>query len=445
MDTKTSRLGTYAALFAAIACQACSDADPGPAAPADAATTDALVDDVATDGPVDDVATDAPTDAATTDAPADLGKDDASEPRDAADSSTDADAAPRTCLEAAEHAARFTIEDPSTCVVAIYDVPARVSGLGWGRHGGPMRLDASNAAAPVLERFEIPAAARGTLTVKRKTLSIPSLPAKDFFWGQALDLPFHDWTALSYTGAGAAGELILLTPADAITRYRMIGLYGSAGLHLAGGEGGRLLYTGLSPLSTTAITGAREGALWAADTCAGATPGLHAVGGCAAPTKVATWRNGDSGPLARDPAGNVFAMLSKVDFTKPAESFYEARGFERSTVARGAPAASGTELFTLQATYVTAFAADGVRLYFQPNDAATYQALDVESVGYEVDATKETVTKKGAAAKFLSLTKPGTGVELFTDPAGRLWVAVKSGAGGGAGTETTTLFVLSRR
>lgn len=330
------------------------------------------------------------------------------------------------------------------CLVGQYTLPVAAGSLSWGRHGGPLGFEAGADVSIV--RWKLPSGPVGVLTADKQKLTIPSLPTGIFWSGSAIDLPFFGWTAITYTDSSFGGELILTDAAGSLTRYFMKGYYGNVGLGVVGSDAGRLLFTGLSGLATAKVTGPRDAGLWAADSCGtAAAPKLVPAGDatCKDPTKVATWRGGDSGLVARDPAGNVFAVLATIDFTDATKSFYEARGFEKTTVARGQAATAGTELFTLNASYVSALAADGKAVYYQPTDGKTYEAQDVKAIAYSVDATAKTVKPSGAATTFLSLKKAGTAVDLFVDDKGALWVGVVTAPASDAGAGTSTYFVLA--
>src|SRR5262249_51932454 len=147
-------------------------------------------------------------------------------------------------------------------------------------------------------------------------------------------------------------------------RYDANGFYSSMAVGLTAG-GGRLLWSGLSPLMT-APAGTNSGGLYAADACGtdamnpALLPGTDPT--CKAPVLVDTWSGGASGPLAADADGNAFAILS--DFIANTQ---ELRGFEHDAVAHGAPAAPGTTLFTLPG-FTSELAADGSAAYAQPYD-----------------------------------------------------------------------------
>src|SRR5262249_30131979 len=136
-------------------------------------------------------------------------------------------------------------------------------------------------ANPKVVRWAAPAAATGALTKTEETHAITKLPTGLYFWGsQALDLPFFDWTAISYTttATASAGELLLVTSpsGDAVERYDVNGFFSETAV---GTTDGRLFYTGLSEVSK-GPTATNAGGLYFADSCgtAAARPRLTPEG-----------------------------------------------------------------------------------------------------------------------------------------------------------------------
>lgn len=350
------------------------------------------------------------------------------------------DASAADCLASSGSSAFFTISDASKCVVAVYTVPTpSLSSLTWGRHGGPLGFSAG--ATLDIVRYAVPNAATGALTPTNTPVTVSNVPNGAFWGSQALDFPFFPtlkWTAIAYTGSGAGfpGEIILVNDTGAVqTRYNVNGFFAETAVAT---NGGRLLYTGLSPLMSTPAS-TNMGGLYAADTCgtAASNPRLLPNGDatCMAPFKVSTWQAGSSGPVAVDASGNVFAILSTFGGNQ------ELRGFEHDTVARGAAAVAGTPLFSMTG-YTTELAADGKAAYFQSNDPNTYTPLDVQRVTYTVDANAKTITGGGAPATFLTMAKAGTAVALLVDDQSRLWVGVTNPGVGDAAATTSTFFVI---
>jgi hypothetical protein len=430
---KKMQLGATCALVLGLGVSTVGCADDEVLAPVGGtdAGSDAKADaaEVATDGGADSTVQDA-ADAS------DVG--DSASPGDAADASD----APKTdggtaadCLPTTDFAALFTLQDTTKCVVGQYTVAGTgLNGLTWGRHGGPLGLDGSTATSPSIVRYQVPATATGTLTVAKQALTIPTLPSTLYWGSQAVDLPFFGWTAIAYTGNGAGfpGELVMVDGSASLTRYNVNGLFS---MNAVGLSGGRLLYTGLSAIGTTATT-TNVGALYAADACGTATVTPRLVPGgdatCKAPQQLATWKSGTSGPVTKDLNENVFAVLETFGGDE------EIRGFERSTIAHNGAATAGNTVATITGGG-TEMAADGKTVFFQPTDNATYAALDVVAVDYTVDSAAKKVTGVAAPRGFLKLVTAGTAVSLVADGVGRLWVVVGKP---GAGATESWVFVL---
>lgn len=364
----------------------------------------------------------------------DTGSTDAGDDTISVDAGSEAD-----CIDATSMAAYFTLEDSTKCLVAKYDVPTGSLGtLTWGRHGGPLGFE--GGSTPNLVRYELPSTVTGTITVKKTAVTVTGVPSGAFWGGQALDLPFFGWTAFSYTGTGTGfpGELFLVNGSGAITRYAVNGFFSGVGIGLMSTSGGRLIHTSTSPIMSAAGS-TNAGAIYAADSCgaASSSPRLLPAGdsSCKDPIKIATWESGSSGPVAVDPDENLFAILSKFGGNQ------ELRGFERSTVARGAAATAGTRLFA-DTDYTGDMVADGKAVYWQPNSATTYSALDPKMIAYTVDATTKAVTPVGTPKTFLTMKTAGTNVTLVRDSSRRVWVGVQVPGTGDAGATSSVFFVL---
>ncbi len=362
---------------------------------------------------------------------------------DSADAPTDSGTA-ADCLASTTGSAVFTITDTSLCVVAAYTLPSGyVSSLTWGRHGGPLGFDSFGSPAVKLVRWAPPSGATGALTSTTTTVNVPSLPSSTFYWdSQALDLPFYNWTAIAYAGtsAGYPGELVLASSSSTdLVRYNVNGYFSESAVGLAA-SGGRLLYTGLSPLATSAST-TNAGGLYAADRCGSATSSPRLLPDtdttCGAPLEVATWESGSSGPIAADYKENVFAILSTFSGKQ------ELRGFESSKIARGGLATNGTKLFSIDG-YTGEMVADGSKVVFQSHDSA-YKPIDVQAIDYTVDATAKTVNPSGSVRDILHMVTPGTGVALLVDDKHRVWVGVADPATGDAGPTSSTFYVLRKK
>lgn len=399
----------------------------------DRTTTDATAETSADTG----VAETTPDTAPAADSASDVATDSAPDGADDAlsfDAGTEAD-----CIDASSMAAYFTLEDSTKCLVAKYDVAAGSLGtLTWGRHGGPLGFE--GGATPNLVRYELPSTTTGAITIKKTPITVTGVPSGVFWGGQALDLPFFGWTAFSYTGTGTGfpGELLLVNGSGAITRYNVNGFFSGVGIGLMSSSGGRLLHTSTSSIMSAAAP-TNTGALYAADSCGAASTSPRLLpagdGSCKDPIKVATWESGSSGPVAVDPDENLFAILSSFGGNQ------ELRGFERSTVARGAGATAGTKIFA-DTNYTGDMVADGKAVYWQPNSSTTYSALDPQMIAYTVDAGGKTVTPVGTPKTFLTMKTAGASVTLVRDASRRVWVGVTVPPTGDAGPSASVLFVL---
>ena len=411
------------ALFAA--CSETNDT-PNPISASDASDATSAETSADTNAPpIDSTPIDSgiPADSASTDAVHDADADVVTDAGTAAD-----------CLPASATDPFFTVMDASKCVVAQYTVPvSSLSSLTWGKHGGPLGFEGSSTS---LVRYKVPSATSGALTVEKTAVTIPSLPSGIFWGSQAIDLPFFNWTAFGYTGTGAGfpGELVL-TDGSALRRYHVNGFFAETAVGLTSG---RIVYTGLSTIGTTATT-TNEGAVYAADSCG--SGGVHALlpegdPSCAAPVKIATWEGGSSGPITADGRDDVFAILSTFGGKQ------ELRGFEKSTIARGQGATAGVTMFSITG-YTSELAADGNTVFYQSNDATTSTALDVSALDYTVDATSKKIVPAAAGSRTLiKLAKSGTSVALVVDDRSRLWVGISNPATGDAGPTSSTFFVL---
>lgn len=341
------------------------------------------------------------------------------------------------CLDASVHEALFSVLDPALCAVAVYTAGVDLGYTAaptWGRHGGPLLVfPASNGAAEVQQLF-LPAGTTGALTATSTTIDA-GIPAGAFVGAQAIDLPFFNWTAISWAGAfpDTQGELILLDGAAIALRYPINGLFAAAGVSAP--AGGRLLHTGLSAVADSATM---VNALYAADTCGTAGQDARLLPetdpACAAPIEVAAW--GDfSGPIAMDRDGNAFVAMPFFDGTQ------EIRAFSAATIAPGAGATAGTSLLTLPgggvglAVLAPSAGIPGL-LAFQPTDPTTYEALDPIEIAYTADGG--VVQADTDPIPLLSLVTPGTLLSFMTDADERLWVSAPTPGGG------TTFVVLAR-
>jgi hypothetical protein len=114
----------------------------------------------------------------------------------------------------------------------------------------------------------------------------------------------------------------------------------------------------------------------------------------------------------------------------------EARGYGADLVKRGAGTAMGTSMFTVPgyAGSLAAVAPDAAGtgvLVFQPQE---FDAASMMSQGKDVIAQRFTVeggviTNKGLPGPMMTPTATGEVLKFTSDDRGRIWVAVKRGAG----------------
>jgi hypothetical protein len=334
-----------------------------------------------------------------------------------------------TCLAPSSFSSAFTIADSSFCAVAVYTAPESIGYQAptWGSHGGPLVVQQGTGTGVTLERWTAPAGTTGTMTVQTTPVAA-ALPAGDFLGGQAVDLPFFGWTAISWTASDFTGQFEMIASGAIATTYTADGPY-SAGAVSAASSLGRFLFSGLSPLGmpTTSTNG-----LYAADACSSPAEALGAGTGCTASSLISAWGD-SSGPVATDSNGDVFAVMPTL-----ASGTQEARGFLASSVARGAAATAGVSLFSVAGSSVSLAALSpgaGVPglLIFQPQDSS-YTPLDVVQQKF---TTGSSLAAMGTPTKLLTVA-PGQGLSLLVDGAQRLWVGV-------SGTSSTMYVVLARQ
>ena len=336
------------------------------------------------------------------------------------------------CLDPSSFSSSFTISDSSFCAVAVYTAPESIGYQAptWGSHGGPLVVQKDTGTGVTLERWTAPTGTTGTMTVQTTPVAA-ALPTGNFLGGQALDLPFFGWTAISWTASDFTGQFEMIASGAIATSYTANGPY-SAGAVAAASSLGRFFYSGLSPLGMPAIN---MNGLYAADACSLPAQALGTGTDCTAPSLVAAWGEA-SGPVATDSNGDVFAVLSS--FTTGNQ---EARGFLAGSVARGSAATTGVTLFTV-AGYAGSLAVlsptatvPGL-VVFQANDSTTYAPLDVIEQRFTASTS---LTAMGTPTKLLTLGSGQTkGLSFLVDGSQRLWVAVP-------GTSSTTYVVLARQ
>jgi hypothetical protein len=357
------------------------------------------------------------------------------------------------CLDPSEYASFFSITDPKLCVVAIYESEVSVGfdftlnfnvAPTWGRHGGPMIvLPTADGTGAEIVRLTPPATATGTLMAATTTAA--GVTTEDVYLGsQAIDLPFFNWTLLSFTSAFQmpGGGIVLLQGGTIAKQYPTNGFFAAAALGQPC-EPGRLVYTGLRVLADDTAPGAEATAgVYAADSCGtdGSDERLVPMDGetdCAAPLAVDLWGNA-SGPLAADTAGHVVAVSTLYSTEGPVS---EVRGFAAKQIERGAPATVGTTLFSTAGAgtsiaSLAPVATDTGIVAFQPN-TETFEALDV--VGQRFSVVSGKLQPSGASSTLFALATPGTAVSMFNDIHGRMWLAANNPTG------LASFFVVTRK
>ncbi|HVT10050.1 MAG TPA: hypothetical protein VHO67_21465, partial [Polyangia bacterium] len=351
-----------------------------------------------------------------------------------------------SCLDPSTFAASFAIADSTFCAVAVYTAPESIGFQAptWGSHGGPLVAQkgavfggggsTGAAGAPgygvILERWTPPAGTTGTMTVQTTTLA-SALPSGAFLGAQAVDLPFFGWTAITWINAfpNTSGAFEMIS--NGVTVYAVNGAFGVAAVPAAGSLG-RLVYSGLSPLGTST---AGANGLYEADACSSPMPALGSGTGCSPSAAVATWGE-NSGPVAADSSGDVFAVMTFLS-----TSTQEARGFSAAAIARGAGPTAGVPVFTLAgfpgslAALSPGAATPGV-VVFQPFNSTTFAALDV--VEQKFTTSGGTLALMGTASTLLTVPSGQTqGLSFLVDGSERLWVAI-------SGASSTTYVVLAR-
>jgi hypothetical protein len=347
------------------------------------------------------------------------------------------------CIDPTTYADVLTISDTGFCVVGSYETDAIKEGaaLTWGRHGGPMfAVTVSTPAGAIdLTRLTAPEMATTGKLIKG-TNTIPlGLPMGSFFGAQVIDLPFFNWTIISYTNADAlnTGAIVVLDGIDSVLTYAINGFYSGAAIG-PDEKSGRLFYSGLSPIFKNA---SNTNALYAAEPCGTADnkPRLVSDNDTTCADSFAVEAFGKySGPIAVDTTGNVFVVMST-------DTDQEARGYSADMVKRGAGTATGTSMFKVPgyggslAAVAPDAAGTGV-LVFQPQE---YDAASMMSQGKDVIAQRFTVeggviTNKGLAGPMMTPTATGEVLNFTSDDQGRIWVAVKRGSG-------TAMLVVARK
>jgi hypothetical protein len=324
-----------------------------------------------------------------------------------------------SCLPPGAHAKVLTLGAASPlCVARVHKTPLASLGFAfsanWGRHGGPLSTDTTSGAE--VRRWEVPGDPQGPITSGAAVkVEVEKIPVGSFF-GPAIDVPFHDWTVLTYTTAPPAfeGEVIALNGALTAVQARspVNGWFSAAALP---GSKQRLLFTGLSPVLTAPGSGADSG-LFYVDPC-DATAIVKP--GCGASGKLGGWES-NSGPVATDEAGHLFAAASTFGGKQ------EVRGFLPSEAA-GSVLVVGQTILS-DSDFSTSLAAlgdpdgQGGLLVVQASDSTTFGAKPAQLFSYEVGSgglTSTAVVDGGFTAKVA-----GAAPQVFAGSDGHLWVAV---------------------
>jgi hypothetical protein len=332
------------------------------------------------------------------------------------------------CLDAALYAELFALDGTlPLCVTRVhaFQPPAGFDPYSlptWGRHGGPLTLTPGATAASLsLQRWSLPAGPTDPATFNNEAVTIDAPPSGNVFWGPPVDLPFFDWTLVSYTGQGAAfpGEVLLLDASShaVVKRDNANGFYNSAGLADPAG-GGYLVYTGLSPLADGPLA-TSDSAVYAARSCAEGFAGT----GCEAGHKVGDW-DGSSGPVAVDAGGRGFFALSAFG------GALEVRGFARSEIVDGVESAGVTfvqesDVYAQSLAAVSPSAGAPGYLFV---DEAVGAGQRIDAITYEPGTAGEPV--KGAVITSALTAAADQTVRVFGASATEVWVlAVKGNAG----------------
>jgi hypothetical protein len=326
----------------------------------------------------------------------------------------------------------LTIKDEGFCVVGSYETDSVKGTLTWGSHGGPMfaATAMSPAGAINVTRLTAPMGTTGKLTAGTNVVDL-GLPMMTYFGSQVIDLPFFNWTMVSYTNADmlVTGKIIMFEGNNVLLNYPINGFL--AAVAVGPDElTGRLFYSGLSPIFKNATN---KNALYVAEPCGTLAnkPRLVSDGDASCMDSFAIDAFGDySGPVAADAMGNVFAVMSSSTGDQ------EARGYAADTVKRGSGPVVGASMFKLPgfAGSLAAVGPDGTGVgvvVFQPQE---FDAVSMMSQGKDVVAQRFTVeagviANKGVAGPFMVPTQTGELLNFTGDDQGRIWVAAKRATG----------------
>lgn len=309
------------------------------------------------------------------------------------------------------------------CIVEVYDAPGFTEDSAsptWGRHGGLLTVSATpsgTTADLAISRWSVSGTTL-TRTVSTSNVGPITLPAT---FSPLVDAPF-DSSFIAWTGASES-EGGAFTTSDTAMQKAFTG----AGItSFAFGPPDslgdvRLFYTGFSPLDGPS---ANAPSLYAADFHADGTP----IG---ASMPLATWGI-KPGRVTVDRAGHVIALQP----THP-NGGYELRGFKAEDVKPGAPAVPGKKMIDLANVpdVLVAIAPSGS----EPGLALVQEGINDSwlaiAVTYKVDVLLASDGAEGGINAGAADERP----LLTVDPAGRLWVGIRSLEGPGR-----VFFVLDR-
>ncbi|MBS2012850.1 MAG: hypothetical protein JST00_08190 [Deltaproteobacteria bacterium] len=348
------------------------------------------------------------------------------------DAAASADAAPRPQAELLPQStyADLVTLDPSFPfgVASRHAADDGIVGSRWGRHGGPMvtkgAYGAQGASRPGVVAWAIAGGPTAPAVRTETPIAIASgLPATLFYGADGMvDLPFGGRSLLSYTGSGAAfpGEILLYSSGyDRVeSRAKVNGFYSGVGVESAAGP--LVVYSGLSVPSTTPTT-TNDNGLYASPICDG---NILAPSPCATPWRLFGWK-GQSGPVAVDAMGNVFVGAS----LSSGSTSDAVLGIARAQLVVGSPATAATvaEVDTRGTASIAAVAPEG--------DAPGWLLGLGYDDGAQVYAASYRVSDASLTAGTLAkgAISPATGVSglsVFTDVDGDLWLAVTKGTSG---------------
>ncbi|MCS6898812.1 MAG: hypothetical protein RMJ98_03715 [Myxococcales bacterium] len=323
-----------------------------------------------------------------------------------------------TCLPPDAYSKVLTLQASSPlCVTRVYKTPLSSFGFAfaatWGRHGGPLSTDTSSGAE--VRRWQVPQDPQGAMTSEAPVkVKIDGLPEKIFF-GPALDIPFQNWTLISYTGSSPefAGEVIAMDSqlTEVKARNPVNGWFAATALP---GATDRVVFTALSPV-LTAPSNTSDNGLYYVEPC-NATAILKA--GCGASGKLGGWES-NSGPVAVDEAGHLFAALSTFGGNQQVRAFLPAQA-AGSTLVEGLTILTNTDFSTSLAALGNPDGKGG-HLVVQSSDSTTFAAKPAQLFSYTVSNGKMSATALGEGG--FSAKAAGASPVVFSSGDGRLWVA----------------------